>query len=170
MYCRKCGKFVDYETEICLECQKEYLDALEKSKTQVEEVKIVESPAQQNCAPVCVQPVQVNNKPVNPLVGINDGLAKGIVSLVLSVFAWMFSVLAVNNINDVASGIKILFVFALGFTIPAFCLGISAVNQVKINRREKRAKPVATFTLGLVGLILSAICLYMLVLIYISII
>ena len=168
MYCRKCGKFVDYETEICLECQKEYLVALEKSKTQVEEIKTVESPAQQNCASTCVQPVSANVKPANPLLGINDGLGKGIASLILSVFAWMFTILTLNALTDNLSDIMSIFLFTLGLTIPSFCLGLSAIKQLKINRREKKAKPVATFTLGLVGLILSAICLFILAIIHMT--
>ena len=158
MYCRKCGKFIDYEAEICLECQREFLALSEEQRAKEEqtEQKSNEPNAEQNQV-IVAQPIQVTNTPVKE--GRTDGLAKGIVSIALSFFTFVFFMLIITtdlSYEYAYSEVTSKFIFLLGFAIPSIILGIKSIKQFKNNKRLGRQRPIATFILGLIGLATSA--------------
>ena len=150
MYCRKCGKQIDYDAEFCKECQGQggYFLSFQPEP-----------------------PVLKGSK--------KDGLVKGILSIIFGVIAFLFVVLFYllawkmreNTSADadfeeaVATGFLIFFlailcgVPALAHAIPAFVLGILSLKCFFRAKREGRIKPVNTLTLGSIGLAFSLVAI-----------
>lgn len=170
MYCRKCGKFIDYDAEVCVDCQKELLELYGEPKTQAEAVEKgtpIAQPVQQSYVATTCEQAHVNFN-TSKETGRTDGLAKGIVSLILSNFALMFTFAMLDVLSNPLGYVAAYYILALGFTIPSFCLGLSAVKQLGKNCSEHKAKPVATFVLGLIGFVFAALCLTILAFVFLS--
>ena len=165
MYCRKCGKQIDYEAELCKECQ--------------EMETFFSDPAIEPQFEVKEQP-QYTQQPVQPLPGNKkEGFGKALAATILGSIAYFIASVALGmlmGLQDVANdyyytydkaaydavqAVSIVFaVIALGLAIPALILGIKSMSCFFKQKREGKVKPIATLVLGIVGVATSAFGLF----------
>ncbi len=135
MYCKRCGKFIDYQAEICNECA-----------------------AAQRVAPASVQ----TQAPVEQGSAVT-GIGKGITSVVLGSFGQFFVGILIGLLSEslyYADGpMVVLSMTIIGLSIPALILGISAMKTFFAEKSAGRKKPIVTLILGIYGLATSAIVL-----------
>lgn len=130
MYCKKCGKYIDYNASLCHECQ----DAeILFSKPQTMETPVYKGSRM-------------------------DGFGPALTATILSFFGFVFSYAAFMFIEMSASGAKliILVLLALGLGIPAIVLGAKSISLFKENSSAGMVKPIPTLILGIVGLAYGA--------------
>lgn len=175
MYCRKCGKQIDYDAPLCKEC--EQVENYFKSEE--------EKPAQ------TATPVDSSYSPTLPEYGYNpnyssaqnyepakekpkgsrtEGLGGAIasailgeVAFVLSIFALVFAELtagfeysSTSYMGGVTKVFIILTLIAMAFSI---FLGIKSIVRFARAKRENRLKPIATLICGIAGVAMNAVAL-----------
>lgn len=153
MYCRKCGKQIDYDSEFCVECKAEaaaravYREILEKeyaAKSAQNTSAQVVAPKQ---SPQATAPQEGNSKSGGRLYGFGKALA----SLILAFFAFCFMMEATETVD---AG---FFLFSLGFFIPALIMGISSMKGFFKRKREGYAPPIPSLVLGSIAVGLCSI-------------
>jgi hypothetical protein len=163
MFCRKCGKQIDYEAEFCKECQE--MDAFfGENKPTVEEPSLI---VEQE------KPVLEGNR--------KEGFGKALTSTILGVLAYFlvsvalgllmglkdikpeafnYDYVAYEAACDLIQGIAIVItIIAIGLAIPSLILGIKSIKCFIKQKREGKVKPIATLILGIVGLAASGYAL-----------
>lgn len=174
MYCRKCGKQIDYDSELCKECQEmEEFFSAPANEFQFEEKEEVQQPQQ-----AYYQPQQ----PTQPLPGNKkEGFGKALTSTILGVLAYFLVSIALGLLMgladisyadfnydrvayeaacDLIQGIAIVItIIAIGLAIPSLILGIKSIKCFIKQKREGKVKPIATLILGIVGLAASGYAL-----------
>ena len=173
MFCTKCGKQIDYNSTVCNECaraENSFFDASQQYNTYPQ--------------PPIVEPTPEPKKG-SRMVGFGGALASAILGEIAAAFgiiAFLFSVggfvdaLTAAMLADGAAAfeeIAFLFNFVSGdllgfcafFVIGAIVMGIIAIvkgaKSIKVFR-ESSPKPIATFILGLVGIVGSALAFILL--------
>lgn len=143
MYCRKCGKFMDYQAEICLDCQRQCL-AIEDAKSNQE---------------VAVSSIVPQKQVVETQIktGKFDGLAKAIISLVfILVECCILTPTVILTRLFFIGGIYSFAIIDPFLIISSFIMAISSIKQFKRSCREGRQKPVATLIIGIFALVISS--------------
>jgi hypothetical protein len=206
MYCRKCGKQIDYDAPYCKECQEmEALFITEeeqavKDAQQTKEIIKTEETISSEPEFFFTEPQAQADMPVDR-GNRKVGLGKAITSVVLAFVAYMTVVVGIAlmggfaMMEDIEFGfganlsigypdyeygyvypdfsvgsvtLFIIFGIAIGLAIPALIMGIQSMKCFFKQKREGKAKPVATLVLGIVGMALSAITLFCATLLFIS--
>ncbi len=164
MYCRKCGKQINYDAPYCLECQE--MDALfitpeeEQAKQRTQESAYTAAPAYQP-AP---QPLQGDRK---------EGFGKALASTILAVVSYFLVCIALGVIgaldtysyygysyaSDEWAAAMVFMLMSIGTAVPALIMGIQSMKCFFRQKREGKVKPVATLVLGIVGMATSAFTL-----------
>lgn len=170
MYCRKCGKWIDYEAEICTDCQQtEELFKVENEQpvqpAQNEQYQYffgnnAQQPyAQQPYAQQpYAQPVQSQDKGSRM-----EGFGFALAGTIIGFFAFLFSYLLL--IFSAVGGMGlIMFPFALSTAIFAMVSGTKSLNKSKECTRAGKVKPIATFILGIVNVVLAGLSFFFIVL------
>lgn len=153
MYCRKCGKKIDYDAEMCVECQEN-----EELFVSVEETPV--QPAQQptyTYAQPAAAPAPQDNG------SRKYGLALGIAGAIVSEFAVVFAYLMI--VLGLASGgmaTAIFLPFALGTSIFSLVAGIKSINRYKACSNAGKVRPIPTLILGIISLV-GAIAAFLLI-------
>ncbi len=153
MYCRKCGKFITYDAEVCNEC------------------KLAEEQNQANFGaqtePIYyATPVEQQPQPMNE-GSVTTSLGKGIASAILAFIAYIFSAMALGAVAaaiELGGGIGIgvvLLMFTLGTGIPGLVMGIKAIKVFVAEKNAGRRKPIPTLILGIVGTAFAGIALFL---------
>ena len=158
MYCKRCGKFIDYEADMCNECA-----------------------AEQNAA------IQADAFGVQPQVkegSMKTGLGKAIAAAILGTVALMFIEIALiimemgsmdlmfesdlyyaaEAMVEVGAGMFVLLILAAGCAIPSLILSIKSIKTFKAEGAEGRVKPIPTLVLGIYGVVNAAASLLCVVL------
>ncbi len=155
MYCKKCGKFIDYDADMCVECQQ----------------ATAQSAPEQNTEVVYAQPVQpiVESKPVEE-GSMTTGLGKSIASAILGFIGYIFAFVAIMMLSEaveysydtsgIIGGAVALFIIALGLSIPGLILGIGGMRTFFNEKNAGRKKPIPTLIVGIAGMSLSALALF----------
>ena len=152
MYCRKCGKQIDYDSEFCVECKAEaaaravYREILEKeyAAKSAQNTSAQVAPKQSPPAPA---PQESNGKSGGRLYGFGKALA----SAILAFFAFCFMMTATETVD---AG---FFLFSLGFFIPALIMGISSMKGFFNRKREGYVTPIPSLVLGSIAVGLCSI-------------
>ena len=164
MYCKKCGKQLDYEGDICKDCEEA-------------ELYFGSTPEQPVEAPVTTETVQ-------PVVIQQDGdrkfgFGKALASTIMGAIAYFVMCMAygiplgIIEVLEEASyasggaeaaslGIAITMVFfliGLGLCIPSLIMGISSIKCFFARKKAGYAKPVPTLVLGIIGVATSAMAI-----------
>ena len=151
MYCRRCGKQIDYVAEICLECQRELLDATaapeEKKETAREKP---ETPTA--AAPAAQSEVKAPDEKRGRAVA---STVMGAVSAVVNLFCAAVSVSAASSGAGSQSQLALHWMGAIAMAILAIVFGIKSIIHYKKCRTEYGVKLKATLALGIVGVALS---------------
>ena len=165
MYCRKCGKQIDYDAHLCKDCQQEVLNASLIEKPKTEEVQpVVQVEKVQPQYTQTVKQVRVGSK--------TKGLAKALTSAVVGVFAIVMALIAYTILMMLAESIGTsvrydteyyeaiaftLILLSIGFAIPALSLGIQSMSCFFKQNREGKVRPVPTLAFGIVGVATSSL-------------
>ena len=198
MYCRKCGKQIDYDEPYCKECQE--MDALfiteeeqaakdaQKAETMIKTEETAASEPEIFFAEPQVQ--------AETLVVKGDrkvGFGKALTSTILAAVAYFAVVIAIGLLGGEAIydfeyyisldagypeliypvggdfvAVLVCLGVAIGLAIPALIMGIQSMKCFFRQKRAGKAKPVATLVLGIVGMALSAITLFCAVLLLLT--
>ena len=172
MYCRKCGKWIDYEAEICTDCQQtEELFKVENeapaqpaqnAQYQYFFGNTAQQPGQQQYSqpmysqPVYPQPAQSQDKG-SRMEGFGFALAGTIIGFIAFIFSYVLIVL--SAVGGMGLG---LFPVALGTAIFAMVSGTKSLNKSKECTRAGKVKPIATFILGIVNVVLAGLSFFFL--------
>ena len=163
MYCRKCGKWIDGDAEMCADCQQnEDLFKVENEEpaqptgqnAQYEYFfnGAQEQPAQQPWQQPAQQPWQ---QPVQPqdkgsrMTGFGLALAGAIVSEFAILFSYLFMVMVLAG----GMGGFVMFPFAVGTAIFTLISGIKSLNTSKACVQAGKVKPIPTFILGIINVV-----------------
>ena len=140
MYCRKCGKEIDYDAEYCLEC--------EGREKEVVQPVYYEQPQ---------QPQASVSEPNGP--GRTEGIGRAITASVLSVVAFMLSAIAIGVIYDSVGACIVMFIASIPFAIVSMVNGSKSIKVFQNAVTNRYPKPVATLVCGIVGLSIGAFAL-----------
>ena len=180
MYCRKCGKWIDYEAEICTDCQQteelfkveneqpaqpaqneqyQYFFGNNAQQPYAQQPYAQQPYAQQPYAQQpYAQPVQSQDKGSRM-----EGFGFALAGTIIGFFAFLFSYLLL--IFSAVGGMGlIMFPFALSTAIFAMVSGTKSLNKSKECTRAGKVKPIATFILGIVNVVLAGLSFFFIVL------
>ena len=170
MYCRKCGKWIDYEADICVDCQQnEELFKVENEETaqQAEQNKqygyFMNGSTQQPYGqptygqpaysqPMYGQPVQPQDKG-SRMAGFGLALTGTIISFFAFIFSCVFTALAATGIGAAL----VFFVLATGLTVFTLISGIKSLNTSKACVRAGKVKPIPAFIMGIVNIVMAGL-------------
>ncbi|MBR2988204.1 MAG: hypothetical protein IKC64_00600 [Clostridia bacterium] len=162
MYCRRCGRRMDYDAPICKECEEELNSARAR-------VSVTPTQDEQNARPI------YTNAPAGDA---KEGFGKALAATIMggiSIFVFIISIalmyeVSVAYLNSIAygdtgiyfAGLSVGFVLllaSLGLAIPSLIMGIQSIKCFVNAKKEGRVKPVGTLVCGIIGLASSAITL-----------
>ena len=175
MYCRKCGKFIEYEGDMCREClaKQDPYEEIVVVPTSVQQItttqpQSVSQPVVNAPRRVCTN-VDANT---NRKLGFGKALASAIMStigsfiislaesLVGNAASFLDGTVAVTNLeqaveSNIASSI-FMTIIALGLAIPALIMGIQSIITFARAKRGGGVAPVATLVLGIISVVFAA--------------
>ncbi len=178
MYCRKCGKFIDYEADICKECCAKESAIEEKEVATAESLNEVEERVVQNESVNQEQEIIITCEQDNYVKSENRintnkklGFSKALTATILSVIAnsmigaadifmqsgisWITGEQIVEDpvaMFWVASFVAgFLAMIALGLAIPGLIMGIQSILLYVKTVKSGGVKPVVTLVLGIIG-------------------
>ena len=161
MYCKKCGKQLDYDGDICKECQEAetYFGSTQEQPVET---------------PVTTEPT---TQPVSQEADKKFGFGTALASTIMGAIAYFIMAIASGiplgvieaieeaglytaEISEIAmAGIAVTMVFwviGVGLSIPALIMGIKSIKCFVARKKAGYVKPIPTLVLGLIGLIASA--------------
>lgn len=155
MYCRKCGKQIDYDAEICVECQEN-----EELFTRTDESVVSESAPeneyveQQSCAP---------EKEENGSRMFGFGLA--LAAVIVAQFATGFISGMFGSITEISESLAgewlivllVLCPIAIGMSVFTLIAGIKSVKRYANCCNQGKVKPIPTLVLGIAAIVLSGL-------------
>lgn len=156
MYCRKCGKQIDYDSPICKECQEELIHSISQVEPKVEVKEVVQP-----------QQAQKPQPQGSRMEGFGKALTStilGVVSYVLVLFAFIFIVAggaardatmydeyAYSSATSMFSLGIVCMMISIGLAITSLILGIKSIKCFIKQKKEGKVKPIATLILGITG-------------------
>lgn len=160
MYCRKCGKQIDYDSPLCKEC--EDLETFFGETPQ-------EQPSQPSQSAQYTQYAQA--QPAQPVGSRKEGFGKALAATIMSSIAFFISLIAMTLVSEALTsyafgyedveGIIGASVFmsmlCLGLSIPSLIMGIQSMKCFFRAKNAGRLKPVPTLVCGIVGVVMSAL-------------
>ncbi len=164
MYCKKCGKFIETESDYCNDCA--------PKEAPVETVVVEESAVETVAEPVCVpaEPVQPK-KEGKVMDGFGPALASTILGNIAYVCAYvayllysMDGVMSVNTYGPTIAMIVFGVIFtivAIALVIPALVMGIKSINLFRYAVANKRVKPIPALILGIDATVVSVSAIIM---------
>ena len=167
MYCRRCGKEMDYVAEICLDCQRELLGgtaAAEEKRDQSSDERITADPvvSAPQPAPAPEVPAKVpGSKMGRALASTIMGVISGIAGYVFGFITLLVVLAGGSGETSTKYGLLLNWGGMLAMSIVALVLGIKSVIHYNKCRKEFGKKYVATLVLGIVGIVASSFGLYM---------
>ncbi len=161
MYCRKCGKEIDYDSPLCKECEEQ--EVFFSDATQVEPVEVK------------TEPEQIKAEPT--LGSRKEGFSIALASTILGSIAYIFSMVALgiasaavdeltygygySSVAETIAGVAIFFsLICLGAAIPGLIMGIKSIRCFFTEKNEGRVKPIPTLILGIVGVAMSGLTMF----------
>ncbi|MBQ9709652.1 MAG: hypothetical protein IJV67_03400 [Clostridia bacterium] len=160
MYCRKCGKQIDYDSEFCIDCRAE--EAAKQAYLKVIEAH-TESSAKSSNEAQQAAPAQKGAR----MFGFKRALTStimGFASIVAFYVSFVFLLLFLSDTTESASTVF----FIIVFFIPSACIGVAlciislifGIKSITVSRKRYKEgfpTPIATLVLGIVGTYLSVI-------------
>ena len=153
MYCRKCGKQIDYDSEFCLDCRAE----------EQAYIQIIESHTHTNSEAQQAAPAQKGAR----MFGFKRALTStimGFASIVAFYVSFIFLLLFLSDTTESASTVLLIIVFFIPFACigVALCIislifGIKSITVSRKRYKEGYPTPIATLVLGIVGVYFSVI-------------
>ena len=162
MYCYKCGKFIGTDDTLCPDCKaQEEQTCVHPAVVEYEEQQEAsqEQTCQQTYQPEVYQQVVYNPQPIS-LKKPSNGF--GVASMVLGIVAFVMSVVAYIGAGPgYEDAVLIVLLFAHPALIIALVNGIKAIVVFIKACVKKQPKPVPGFVMGIIGLNLAIISLFL---------
>ncbi len=167
MYCRNCGKWIDDDAELCVDC-KETSDFFSEEPS--------EEPSSVARGTSVGQAVEGSRK---------TGLGKALTATILSaisyflimfaaglilgaleeyeeyVYYYEFSMIEFLEYIEIYEITLFCLLAPIGMSIPALIMGILSIVCFKREKNAGRVKPIVTLILGIVGLVLAALVIFL---------
>ena len=165
MYCRKCGKFIEGDADTCLDCRAE-----EAAKQAY--LKVIEAHTESSAKPseeAQPKPPATVEKGAR-MFGFKRALTSaifGFASIFATYLAFLFFVALAASTEDQINWILVtMFIIPLVFASVALCvisivLGIKSIIASRQRTKDGYPLPIATLILGIGGVYLSAICIFL---------
>lgn len=137
-YCKRCGKFVQTEGDLCEDCRNSELIFGEFPTTG---------------APVA---------PADPGTRM-DGFPKALVSVILGVVSFIFAIVTYVLMSAfIAGGLGVAFpiifgILTVGGIVVSVIFGVKSIVKFVDSKRRGKVKPIATLVCGIVGCASSAL-------------
>lgn len=170
MYCKKCGKQLDHDGDICKACAENeaYFGSAQQESAPAQEAAPTIAPAPAQAA----QPIaQDGDKKfgfgkalASTIMGaISNGMASIASGVPLGIeLAIMELGYATGSAEIALGGIAITIILALisiGLAIPALIMGIKSIKTFNERKSAGYAKPIATLVLGIIGVVCAGFAL-----------
>ena len=157
MYCTKCGKKINYDSHICVECitamaeeakatQEE--SSISKIDNACDNIELKSTPVDACIAPV-VEKADADNEPSPRKVG----LKKAVWSPVSCAISYMIYITGLMSIEDTPVFSLICVGISLVGTVISFVLGLTSIKVFNKARAEGKPAPVATLILAIFGVV-----------------
>lgn len=170
MYCTRCGKQIDYDAPLCLECTAEMANkAREEKKYNESEMPRADYASEQTYENSAQQtytaPQQTYAAPEQTYVAPNpdtrkEGLGKAICSLVFSFIIPTFGGMAIGFMISELVGAGVFFALAtIAMGVVSIINGAMSIKTFKNVKNEGNPAPIPTLIIGIVGLAMSALSL-----------
>lgn len=152
MYCRKCGKEINYDAEMCVECQEnEELFRVEG-----------ETQAQESVLDFTVPTTQDKG---SRMTGFGLALAGAIVSEFAILFSYlMFVVMSVGSMGGV-----LLMPFSAATSIFSLVAGLKSLKTSKNCVNEGKVKPIPTFIMGIISVVSAGLSFFIMFLAFVMV-
>ncbi len=164
MYCKKCGKKLDYDGDLCEECRnRELVYGDEEKKAETETTSTTYDPFDEPS--VGVNPASGNgNAAYVPDNGDRmHGFGKALTAAILSEVAVVFAYLGVYAcILSVALGV-FLILATIAMAVISLVFGIQSIKTFVADKNAGKVKPIATLVCGIAGVVAAAVALFVLV-------
>lgn len=152
MYCRRCGKKMEYDGDICNECNS-FDSFFEAPKQETPQVTYTQNTYSQSSYSQPSKPAQRGS--------VMEGFKKALAATIMSTFAYVFVLIASEIITasgsyDEMLGTIPLFIITLGLSIPSLIMGISSIKLFKEQKELGRVKPIPALILGINAVVNSA--------------
>lgn len=169
MYCRKCGKWIDYDAEICAECQQNEelfkVEGSEQPNAQNAEYQYffnnsAQQPNQQQAWQQQAWQQQAWQQPINPNAQRGsrmEGFGLALAGTIVSFFAFIFSCVFMALAGTGLSSAMVMFFFATGLTIFTLISGIKSLNRSKACTRAGKVKPIPAFVMGIINVVMAGL-------------
>ena len=157
MYCTKCGKKINYDSHICVECITAMAEEArsaqeEKSISKIDDAcdnfESVTTP-DETCCLSEVEKIEVNNEQ-SPR---KAGLKKAIWSPASCAISYMIYIYGLFLIEDIPLLSLIFIGISLIGTVISFVLGLASIKVFNKARAEGRPAPIATLILAIFGVV-----------------
>lgn len=147
MYCRKCGKKIDYDAEICVECQENEELFTRTDESASDFAPKYECPVQQPCA---------SDDADNGSRMYGFGLA--LAAVIVAQFALGFISGIFPEIGE--SGwltAVVLLPLPIGMSVFTLIAGIGSIKKFVACSKQGKVKPIPTLVLGIAAVVLSGL-------------
>ena len=187
MYCQNCGKFIEGDAKLCAECETELYgkktsdtDTTDTQSTPTDgqvpptdtQIPPYQTPPYQGVPPYGYYNPGYYQPPMNPYAYSTEpepqnrmfGFGKALTSLILGFFSYFFSVLAMALLSEDAApvtGSAIVLLIAVGITATAFIFALQSIRCYQ-KRKATCIKPIPTLILGIIGISLSGLSIFIL--------
>ena len=174
MYCKKCGKQLDFDGDICKDCAENeaYFGSAQQSAPAQEAAPAV-APATPAPAPAqTAQPIAQDGDRkfgfgkalASTIMGaISNGMASIASGIPLGIELAIMELGYANGGAELAlGGIAVTIIMALisiGLAIPALIMGIKSIKTFNERKNAGYVKPVATLVLGIIGVVCAGLAL-----------
>lgn len=169
MYCKKCGKQLDFDGDICKDCaeNESYFGSAQQSAPAQEAAPTVASAPAQTAQPVAQagdRKFGFGKALASTIMGvISNGMASIASSVPLAIELIIDELGYANGGAEMAlGGIAITIILALisiGLAIPALIMGIKSIKTFNERKNAGYVKPVATLVLGIIGVVFAGLAL-----------
>ena len=153
MYCKKCGKKLDYDGDLCEECRnRELVYGDEEKKAEAETTSTTYDPFDE--PPIGVNPASgYGNSAYVPDNGDRmHGFGKALTAAILSEVA----------VVSVALGV-FLILATIAMAVISLVFGIQSIKTFVADKNAGKVKPIATLVCGIAGVVAAAVALFVLV-------
>ena len=176
MYCRRCGKLIDYDADVCKECLEEMLINEMGKKDRTEEVKVIDPDETEDNFFDSVQeivPPQPEKKKSESM-GSQPVFKKALFSVIASsvamvtlILGYFFVIMGITMPLFIGFG-AILMAASIVFMIISLAIATKSLSEVKRLAESGQKRNIPAMVLSIVGIVMSAsglACAFMYVLI-----
>ena len=151
MYCKKCGKFIGTDEDLCYEC---------KSAELMEEQPVAPAPQPQ---PVYAQPQpQAQPQPKTECAGsVMTGFDKALAGAIIGEVAIIIAAIALGmgTAGGFTGAFFVVWSIAIAGGVLSLVFGIQSIKTFKREKRAGRKPPIPALVLGIVSVVFAGITL-----------